>query len=447
MIGFRHALLLLLPIVLLDVLAIPSSALAAIYTANPANYRTVLKDLKPGDHLRLIPGRYHDGLPIHFLSGTAGMRIMISGPEDGLRAVLVARSGHNTISIVNSSYITIRNLDLDGSGLAVDGVKCEGHADWSHHITLEKLNIRGHGNDQQIVGISTKCPAWNWVIRNNVIRDAGTGIYLGNSDGHAPFIAGLIEHNLITDTIGYNLQIKHQQFRPRIGGMPQQRSTTVIRHNVFSKTNGASMAMARPNLLIGHWPLAGPGSSDHYLIYGNFFYQNRSESLFQGEGNIALYNNLFMNHFGDAIRIQPHNGTLRMISIFYNTVIARDSGIVIAPQGRDRAYRQFVADNIVFARAPLSGGPPDDNVIGEYFEAGVYLTRPFALLGEMNLMPLKSANLKKSGDNAAFDIYPHANLDFDGSPRGNLDAGAYTFEKERPRWLPALEIKPAPPTQ
>ena len=131
-------------------------------------------------------------------------------------------------------------MDLEGRNLRVDGVKCEGHADWAHHITLDGLRVRGHGNNQQTVAISTKCPAWGWVIRNSVITGAGTGLYLGNSDGRAPFIAGVIEHNLIVDTIGYNLQIKHQQPRPSLPEMPDGASATIIRHNVFSKTNGGS---------------------------------------------------------------------------------------------------------------------------------------------------------------------------------------------------------------
>ncbi len=57
----------------------------------------------------------------------------------------------------------------------------------------------------------------------------------------------------------------------------------------------------RPNVLVGHFPLEGPGVDDDYAIYGNFFYQNRDEALFQGEGNVALYGNLFVNEYGDAI--------------------------------------------------------------------------------------------------------------------------------------------------
>ena len=104
--------------------------------------------------------------------------------------------------------------------MPVDAVKSERPARYAHHITLENLLIRGHGNNQQTVGISTKCPAWNWVIRHNTIIGAGTGMYLGDSDGSAPFVAGVIEQNLIVDTIGYNLQIKHQRPRPDVAGMP-----------------------------------------------------------------------------------------------------------------------------------------------------------------------------------------------------------------------------------
>jgi hypothetical protein len=63
----------------------------------------------------------------------------------------------------------------------------------------------------------------------------------------APFIAGLIEHNLIVDTLGYNLQIKHQQPRSILSEMPEGRSATII-HNVFSKANGRSKALPRPNV-------------------------------------------------------------------------------------------------------------------------------------------------------------------------------------------------------
>ena len=76
--------------------------------------------------------------------------------------------------------------------------------------------------------------------------------------------------------------------------------------------------MARPSLLVGHFPLTGAGRNDVYEIYGNFFWQNPTEALFQGEGNIALYDNVFVNDFGDAVNIQPQLDVPWMIRIFDN---------------------------------------------------------------------------------------------------------------------------------
>ena len=240
----KSTLVLFLALVTVPACASSISA-ATVYTVNPDNYLARLKILEPGATVRLMPGEYKDSLPVQYLHGTAKAPIRILDRDRATR-VFIARPGHNTISIVNSSYVTIRNVDLDGRNLRVDGVKCEGYADWAHHITLDGLRVRGHGNNQQTVAISTKCPAWGWVIRNNVITGPGTGLYLGNSDGRAPFVSGVIERNLIVDTIGYNLQIKHQRLRPALPEIPDEDSATIIRHNVFSKTHGGSKEWQDP---------------------------------------------------------------------------------------------------------------------------------------------------------------------------------------------------------
>ena len=246
----------------------------------------------------------------------------------------------------------MKNLVLDGGDVPVDAVKAEGHARYAHHITLENLAHPRSWQQSANVGISTKCPAWNWVIRGNTIIGAGTGMYLGDSDGSAPFVAGVIEQNLIVDTIGYNLQIKHQHRRPDIDDMPAGASVTVIRRNVFAKAASGSTEMPRPNVLVGHFPPEGPGGDDRYVIYGNFFYANRAEALFQGEGNIALYDNLFVNPYGDAIHIQPHNDVPKRIDIAFNTVLAERAGISVVPGGASTTYRQTVVANAVFAAVP-----------------------------------------------------------------------------------------------
>ena len=171
-----------------------SASSGTVYHGNPANYRNLLNILAASDTLLLAPGTYSDSLPIYDMNGTAANPIVIAGPSGGPPAVFVADPCicHNTIGIQDASYVEIYNLELDGRRLPnVDAVKAEGNqaSNWAHHITLENLHIHDHDANQQTVGISTKIPAWDWIIRSNIIDSAGTGIYLGNSDGGAPFIS------------------------------------------------------------------------------------------------------------------------------------------------------------------------------------------------------------------------------------------------------------------
>src|SRR6185312_12093854 len=114
-------------------------ASAANIPADATNYRQRLRDLHAGDTLRLAPGIYRDGLDVHRLVGAAAAPIAIVGASKGSRSVFRARGGRNTISIVDSAYVRIADLDLEGKGAFVDGVKAEGTSHFAHHITLERL--------------------------------------------------------------------------------------------------------------------------------------------------------------------------------------------------------------------------------------------------------------------------------------------------------------------
>jgi hypothetical protein len=139
----------------------------------------------------------------------------------------------------------------------------------------------------------------------------------------------------------------------------------VIRYNLFSKASAQPGPQARPNVLLGHFPLAGSGSEDRYLVHGNLFLHNPSEALFQAEGRVALYDNLFINGSGDAIRIQPHNDVPRDMMIFSNTVLASGTGIAVRqPEGAP--YRQRLLANLVAATNPISGGEPAHNLMLGY---------------------------------------------------------------------------------
>ena len=334
---------------------------AAQIVANPDTYRALVPSLRPGDELLLEPGIYRHGLTLHGLHGTADRPIRIRGPVKGAAAVLLARRGSNTISLINTAHVQIAGLVLDGLDLEVDAVKAEGSKQCSHvhHITLEDLFIVRHGADQQIVAISSMCPAWAWVIRRNIIVGAGTGLYLGRPDGTAPFVGGLIEQNVVIDTRGYNLQIKHQLQRPT-DGMPVEKRLTVIRHNVFAKAYNASAGPdARPNLLLGHFPLQGPGSEDSYEVADNVFLCSPSESLIQAEGNVKIAGNLLVNSAGHGIVFQPHRDVPRRVTIERNFVAASGRGIAIVKASA--LHEQTVTQNRVFSPTALEGGTQKSN--------------------------------------------------------------------------------------
>lgn len=415
-----------------------------IYRGTPSNYLLLLRSLKAGDTLILEPGYYDDpndapGLPIFDLNGAPGRPITITGPDGGPRPVLLGRSTHNTIRFQNASYIVIRNIEVDGRNLGGDGVNAQGT---SHHITLENMVIRGIGSSQGVVGISTnRAPTWNWTIRNNEIIGAGTGMYLGKPNGINPFVAGLIEHNVIRDTIGYNIEIKHQDVRPTIAGMPTSKNSTIIRYNVFSKSaNSSTGSAARSNLLVGHFPPSGPGVDDVYEIYGNFFYQNPSEALFQGEGNIAFHHNLLVNDFGAALNIQPHNDVPKMVRVFHNTIVAKGTGIRIT--GGSTAYRQIVIGNAVFATIPIQASDQQQNMSDTYSNAGNYLANPTAALGQLDLYPRVAVLKGFAVDTSTFNSFSDWSRDFNGAAQDEAWRGAYSGEGTNLGWLPRLEIKP-----
>ena len=406
--------------------------------ATPDSYRDMLRSLRPGDTLVLAAGEYLQGLPLRSLHGSAAQPIVITGSENGPPAILVGREGQITVSLIDVSHLAIRNLHLEGRGLRGHGIVAEGRGGRpSHHITLEHLHISGFNASQAFNGISTKTPAWNWVIRGNTLRDLGTGLYLGNSDGQAPFIGGLIEGNRIERTLGYNMQIKHQQPRPALPVLPEQPNHTTIRYNLFDKREGSAAGpQARPNLLLGHWPLQGPGQDDRYLVYGNLFIGHPHERLLQGEGRIAAYANLFFNPVGEGVSFQPHNALPRDIHFSHNTVLARGRGVRISGAPED-AVLHF-AHNLVFA-ATQSPLPGEGNHLAHIDTAADMLIAPDKALAQLDLSPRAPLPSAATPAAPAVPALPDSNLDFNARPRSNGQAGAYGHSGPTPGPLHLLQ--------
>jgi len=431
-----------------------SSTKAQLINADPANYNSLLPTLTPGDTLLLAPGNYTNGLNINNLVGTSGQPIVIMG--NGPTTVFLGNACCNTVSIKTSAFVTLKNFKIDGQNIAnIDGVKAEGTTgNWTHHIELNNLLIVGHGANQQTVGISTKCPAWDWIISECVIDAAGTGIYLGNSDGEHPFVNGIVEYNLIKNTIGYNMQVKHQNIGSRnVIGMPVN-GKTILRHNVFSKENNSSSGgSARPNVLLGNFPDSGEGATDYYEIYGNFFWQNPYESLFQGTGNIMFYDNVCVNYSGGyGVAIQVQNGFQpRDIKIFHNTII-NDVNWGIRLLDTDPVYQKFIYGNAVFSDHPTpirivgdaaSTANLSDNIVDFISNTNAYLQNATDNISSIDLYPIVGSALKSTLiPNTLFTPYTDYARDFNSDSRNWLYRGAYSGEGTNNGWRLAVEKKP-----
>jgi hypothetical protein len=327
--------------------------------------------------------------------------------------------------------------NVDGAfGLSASGANV-------HHITVEFCRFVEHDTSQQNVAISTKTPTSGWVIRNNHIVGAGTGMYLGNSDGTDPFVDGVIEHNVFADTLGYNVQIKWQQAHGPVPGAVVGPSRTVIRHNVFVKNDRPSPDGDRPNLLVGGFPASGDNSNDTYEIYGNVFVHNPRESLLQASGRVSIHDNLFVDVTGTAIRLQNHDLPLRRAWVYNNTVFSAGTAISISgapPEG------SAVVGNALFANTPVSGSPATmvDNVTGTPAQAAAVLVNASTMLGMMDLFPRPGMLGGTALDLSPFSSDVDTLLDFNCQPKGAQTLrGAYAGDGVNPGWLPALDNKPA----
>lgn len=427
-------------------------AFGADIDADSSNYRSKISQLQPGDTLVLAPGNYNNGLSVSGVRGTSSQWITIRSADKNDPAVFLARTSSNTAEITDCSYLAFEDLELDGrgySGVFAFSAK-DGTSNLTHHIRIQGCLIHDHSGSQQTVGISTKCPTWGWIIRGNTIDGAGTGIYLGNSNGDEPFVAGIIENNLIVNPEGYCMQIKHQNPRPSVDGMPTSPQVTLIRHNVFIKTDRPSGDGNRPNLLLGAFPSSGAGSQDRYDIYGNFFYYNPREYLMQAEARLAIHDNIFVSSGPGAINLGDHNGSLVLAYVYNNTIYGPSRGILL----RDTPDEDgALIGNLVFADSGKSGtfATESGNVFDSVGNADDYVANPSFVLGQMDFYPVAGQAEGTALDLDAFSTHVDFDVDFNGGDKGTRTfRGAYAGDGTNPGWQLGQAIKntegaPPPP--
>lgn len=450
-------------LILLSAFLCTSHVQANFISATSANYTSYISGLQPGDTLFLAAGNYTNQLNLSNKNGTATDPIVIMG--DGNNTVFLGNACCNTVNLTDCSYIVIRNFKIDGQNIDyIDGVKAGGGAThFAHHITLEDLYIVNNGGsiegDNQTVGISTKCAAWAWTIRRCIIIAAGTGIYLGNSDGTSPFVGGLIENNMVINTRGYNMQIKAQNngVRDLFPGTAVDSQETIVRYNVWSKDVGSTEIGqgdgSRPCVLFGHFPPSGNGSHDTYEVYGNFFYNNPTEALIQVTANTALYNNIFVNHVAPtdygAVVITNHEGfSPRDIKVFHNTVVSNSIESGIGLYSPNNAYQQYCYANAVFSSGAtitgFTGSNSVDNVTDSYANASNYLNAPASDIPGLDVYPLAGQLKGTLTISSLMAGYPDYDKDFNGDPYDWTYRGAYSGSGINGGWVLQLDTMPTP---
>lgn len=428
------------------ILLYAGAASAADVQANPSNYLSLLGSLKPGDRLVLDPGTYTQGLPITGLNGTDAAWITISGPASGPGAIFEGNACCNTVELVSSSYVAIEHITVDGKGIdGVFGVSAKGSTNnVVHHIRVEGCTFVGQNASQQTVAISTKTPTHGWIIRGNVIDGAGTGLYLGNSNYAEPFVGGIIEYNLVRNTIGYNMQIKNQNAWPMHAALPNENAPrTILRHNVFIKDDTPSPDGVRPNVFLGGPPPSGLGAEALVEVYGNVFVHNANESLLQATGRVSIHDNIFVDASDAALYLAPHDGfPLLGARVYNNTFYAAKRAIYL---GTQPAEGDVVSGNLVFADTAFDGPfvGLGTNLVDTAGNAANFVNKPSVVLGEMDFYPLVGKAETSPIDAAPFVADPEHICDFNGSPRKTFThRGAYAGAGTNPGWKLAAEIKP-----
>jgi hypothetical protein len=443
-----------------SVLLCPGKAEANTISANASNYTSYLGGLMPGDTLALAAGNYTGQLNLSDRNGTPASPIVIMGA--GNTTIFLGNACCNTVNITDCSFLVIKDFKIDGQNINyIDGVKAGGgEAHWAHHITLENLTIVNNGGniigDNQTVGISTKCPAWNWTIRGCTIIAAGTGLYLGNSDGTCPFVGGLIENNLVINTKGYNMEIKEQldNVRDDFPGTSNDYQKTIIRYNVWSKDSGGTPIGvgdgSRPCILMDNFPSTGFGANDTYEVYGNFFYNNPTEALMQVTGNTTAYSNVFINHVAPAgygtVVMNDHNGfPPRNMNMFHNTVLSTSPDDGISLSNANTSYQQHCYANVVFSGGtPISGFTlPNtvDNVTGTYAGAATHVNSTSTTLTALDLYPQAGQLQGTLTSSALFTGFTDHDVDFNGNAYNWIHRGAYSGSGANPGWHLQLAIR------
>lgn len=252
------------------------------------DYTSVLKELKPGDELVLLPG-VHRGHAVLRASGTAQKPITIRGViEEGERPELrFSERGHNLWRI-RASHIRLQDLTFHAT--RAYGIRIGEVAD----IEIENCVFRDCGGGD--LSASSGDVQGLRIRGCRFLRGRRAPVYIGNHQGDLDVRGFVFEGNVIDgskieavgSTIGYGIQLK---LNVRGG---------VIRENFITGTLG-------PGIMVYGAENAKPG--DASLIEKNIVIgSRRNPGIVIGGGPAMARNNLVMECRSGGIQLLNYGG-------------------------------------------------------------------------------------------------------------------------------------------
>lgn len=397
----------------------PGTASAATTEIGPADdLRAAIMALNPGDELVLQGGTYtlNSRLGIT-LNGTAAMPIVIRA-KDGETPIITRDASQNTINIENSSYLTLRGLEVTGGshGIRIDD---------SDFITIEECHVHDTGD----VAISANIPGASYeglrFIRNHVHDTGGTGegFYLGCNDAGCVMFNSVIEGNYIHDTNdgvsqGDGIEVKHGSYG------------NLIKDNVIHDTG-------YPCIIV-----YGTEGNTVNTIEGNAMWSCGDHGI-QAAADATIINNIILSAAANGIHNQIHQGaTPGNLTILHNTVLVNNDAI----RTNDIAAPVLIANNALYSsggnairlggdtgQATLSGNVGTGSFSGSSgFDGSGARGTDFVDATNSDVFPSTGSKLVGAGD--ATHTLPD---DFNGTARSatEVDVGAYAYAASgNPGW-------------
>lgn len=250
----------------------------AVAVSDDASLRTAIAAARPGTRIRLAAGRYSPGLFIT-LAGTKDAPIIIEGADD--KDPPRFEGGKEALHLSDCTYVTIRNLAFKGQSANGINVDDAGSAETpSHHITLERLDIRevGSRGNQDAIKLSG--------LDHFVVRDCRIEGWGGQAIDMVGCHHGLIEGCTIKGRAGFS-----QHTGPQTKGGT---SDVIIRRCDFIESSGRGVNIGGSTGLEYFRPRGARYEARDITVEGCRFVGCEAPVAFVGvDGAIVRYNTFY----------------------------------------------------------------------------------------------------------------------------------------------------------